>query len=42
MKPQYTALIGRINQALGDIERVVTRAELLLNKAQQSNDVSGF
>ena len=32
MKPQYTALMGRINQALVDIERVVKRAELLFNK----------
>ena len=38
MKPQYTALIGRIDQALVDLARVVQRAELLLNKARQNND----
>ncbi|MCX6048626.1 MAG: hypothetical protein NT075_26280 [Chloroflexi bacterium] len=38
MKPQYTALVGRIIQALVDIERVVNRAELLLNKARQNGD----
>ena len=38
MKSQYTALVGRINQAMLDLERVVNRAELLLNKARQNND----
>ncbi|MFN8490072.1 MAG: hypothetical protein U0350_20965 [Caldilineaceae bacterium] len=38
MKPQYAALVGRINQAMLDLERVVNRAELLLNKARQNND----
>jgi len=38
MNPPYAALIGRIQQSLVDLERVVTRAELLLNKAKANND----
>jgi hypothetical protein len=34
----YSALSGRIRQALTDLERVVVRAEELLGKAQQSGD----
>lgn len=34
----YSVLAGRIHEALSDLERVVHRAEELLNKAQQHND----
>lgn len=34
----YSVLAGRIHEALSDFERVVHRAEELLNKAQQHND----
>ncbi|MDW8319481.1 MAG: hypothetical protein RMN53_16755 [Anaerolineae bacterium] len=34
----HVVLAGRIEQALGDLERVVTRAEELLHKAQQYSD----
>lgn len=38
MKTQYIALATRIKQNLIDIEKVVNRAETLLDKAKQSND----
>lgn len=38
MKPHVAPLIGRIYQALNDLERVVTRTELLLDKALKSGD----
>ena len=34
----YSALAGRIHESLNDLERVVSRAEELLAKAQQHND----
>jgi hypothetical protein len=34
----YSAIAGRIRQALADRERVVGRAEALLGKAQRSGD----
>jgi hypothetical protein len=34
----YAALTGRIQQALTDLERVVSRAELLIDKAQHTHD----
>jgi hypothetical protein len=38
MKTEYAALAGRIEQTLLDIERVVERAEFLLQQAQLKND----
>ncbi|MBI1930797.1 hypothetical protein HYR99_41940 [Candidatus Poribacteria bacterium] len=38
MNADYAALAGRIQQLLMDVERVVSRAELLMNKAQGSGD----
>ncbi|PDV97965.1 hypothetical protein [Candidatus Chloroploca asiatica] len=35
----YTALAGRMQASLHDLEQVVNRAEALLGKAQQQNDV---
>jgi hypothetical protein len=34
----YSVLAGRIREALSDLQRVVHRAQELLNKAQQRND----
>lgn len=34
----YSVLAGRIHESLNDLERVVSRAEELLGKAQQHND----
>lgn len=38
MNPEYAALIGRMEQMLADIERVVNRAEYLLAKARKTGD----
>jgi hypothetical protein len=38
MKTAYIALIGRINRVLQDLERVVSRAESLMDKAQRTGD----
>lgn len=38
MKTGYDALIGRIKRILLDLERVVSRAESLMTKAQSSGD----
>jgi len=38
MKTEFAALAARIREALFDLERVVKRAELLIRKAQQSQD----
>jgi hypothetical protein len=38
MSADYAALAGRIRQALTDVERVVHRAEFLMDKAQRSGD----
>ena len=38
MNPEYAALIGRIEQTILDIERVVNRAEYLLDKAKKTGD----
>ena len=38
MNADYAALAGRIQQSLMDVERVVSRAESLMNKAQRSDD----
>ena len=38
MKGRYAALAGRIQQSLVDVERLVSRAERLMNRAQQSGD----
>lgn len=42
MRSDYTALATRIRQSLSDVERVVTRAELLLDQAQRSHDDGYF
>lgn len=42
MIPRYQALRGRIEEALGDVERVVMRAEELLEKATTSGDDGYF
>lgn len=38
MNPEYAALAARIRQRLQDVEKVVSRAELLLNQAQEKQD----
>ncbi len=38
MNTDYRALAGRISQTLADLDRVVARAELLMQKAAASND----
>ncbi len=38
MKTAYIALIGRIKRVLQDLERVVTRAESLMDKAKRTGD----
>jgi hypothetical protein len=38
MSAEYATLAGRIRQSLLDLERVVSRAELLMDKAQRSGD----
>jgi len=38
MNPDYNALGGRISQTLPDLEQVVSRTELLMNKARQTSD----
>jgi hypothetical protein len=38
MNTDYRALAGRISQTLADLDRVVARAELLMQKAVASND----
>jgi hypothetical protein len=38
MKTVYIALIGRIKRVLQDLERVVSRAELLMDKAKRTGD----
>ena len=38
MKTDYLALVGRMRRILLDIKEVVSRAELLMGKAQQSGD----
>lgn len=38
MKTDYAALAGRIHQSLGDVRRLVSRAESLMDKAQRSSD----
>ena len=38
MNPEYAALAARIRQMLQDVEKVVSRAEFLLNQAQQKGD----
>lgn len=38
MNPEYAALIGRIEQMIADIERVVNQAEYLLAKAHKTGD----
>lgn len=38
MSGDYGALVGRVQQALADLERVVSRAESLMDKAQHSGD----
>jgi len=38
MRAEYKALVGRIDQSLTDLRRVVDRAEMLLDKARRSND----
>jgi hypothetical protein len=40
MNTEYAALAARIRQVLQDVERVVSRAEFLLNQAQQKQDDS--
>jgi hypothetical protein len=40
MKADYLALNSRISEALADSERVVSRAEFLLDKAKNNNDDS--
>jgi hypothetical protein len=41
MKTGYIALIGRIKRILQDLERVVSRAESLMDKAKRTGD-DGF
>ena len=38
MKTAYIALIGRIKRVMQDLERVVSRAESLMDKAQRTGD----
>lgn len=38
MNPEYAALIGRIEQMIADIERVVNRAQYLLDKVHKTGD----
>lgn len=38
MKTDYLALNSRISETMADLEKVVDRSELLMNKAKSSND----
>lgn len=40
MKADYLALNSRISEVLADLERVISRAEFLLDKAENNNDDS--